>query len=110
MVASSLSSPELRSALALTYLQIGDSSAASRHLHILEADSTVDGDLKTSNAILKLAFLGDWVSAAKLLQARRDADASRDKHIQRAMVNDIAPYDSCSELAFRMRIILPWYC
>jgi hypothetical protein len=86
MVVSSSSSPELRSVLASIYLQCGNLGAASIHLDLLQSNEMVEPDLKTSNAILKAVFMGDWEGAVRLLRARIGAESSREKHMQRVMV------------------------
>ncbi|PVG01913.1 hypothetical protein CPB86DRAFT_25683 [Serendipita vermifera] len=75
--------PELRSTLAMIYLQIGDFTSASRHFDLLEKDEKVDIELRRSTGILKQAFLGEWDNAIELLRARRESLDGEENPMQR---------------------------
>ena len=54
-----------------------------------EAEDEVGDDIKTSNTVLKHAFLGDWNTVIQILKARQTDATSQEKHVQRAIVGHV---------------------
>ncbi|KAG8842671.1 hypothetical protein FRB91_004000, partial [Serendipita sp. 411] len=91
LVASQSSPPQLRTLLALIYLQIGDFGAASVHIENIHARDNFSPDLVTSTDIFKAVFLGEWDTAIDLIQQRRNDPGSEDKYIQKVIdANNLA--------------------
>jgi FtsZ-binding cell division protein ZapB len=88
MASSPQASVELRSALALLYLQIGDVKASEYHLQIV--DSSTDEKtkaLRVHNQVMRAAFMADWETCTRLLVGRLDDVSTREDHVQRAMAS-----------------------
>ncbi|KAG8802758.1 hypothetical protein FRC17_006346 [Serendipita sp. 399] len=91
LAASRSSPPQLRTLLALIYLQIGDLGAASTQIEDLYAREDIDPDILVSTSILKAVFLGEWDTAISLIHQRRNDPNNEDKYIQKVIdANNLA--------------------
>ncbi|KAL5531631.1 hypothetical protein ACEPAG_4508 [Sanghuangporus baumii] len=78
LTSSSPPSPALRSAIARIYLQGGNLAAAQAHFDAVDTDPDAEASLKTMNAVIRAAALGDWAQAAEYARSLLDTDAERE--------------------------------